>query len=42
MIIEDHPGVMTAEGIILFEELQPAGKKSMPGPVFLLGARNWA
>jgi methionyl-tRNA formyltransferase len=42
IVIKDHPGVMTAEGIILFEELQPAGKKSMPGPAFLLGARNWA
>jgi methionyl-tRNA formyltransferase len=41
MVIEDHPGVMTGEGIICFEELQPAGKKSMPGPVFLLGAKNW-
>jgi methionyl-tRNA formyltransferase len=42
VIIEDHPGVKTAEGIILFDELQPAGKKSMPGPAFLLGARKWA
>ena len=42
LIIEDNPAIMTGDGIIIFEELQPAGKKPMPGPVFLLGSQNWA
>ena len=40
-ICEDFPAVITAEGILILEELQPAGKKPMPGPVFLRGAREW-
>jgi methionyl-tRNA formyltransferase len=41
LISEDLPAVITGEGILILEELQPAGKKPMPGPVFLRGARNW-
>lgn len=41
LIIEDSPAIMTGEGIIIFEELQPAGKKPMPGPVFIRGAQQW-
>ena len=36
------PAVQTAGGLLLLEEVQPAGKKSMPGKVFLQGVRNWA
>jgi methionyl-tRNA formyltransferase len=32
---------MTSEGMIIFEVLQPPGKKPIPGPAFLLGARHW-
>ena len=41
LIIEERPAVMTGEGILIIDELQPAGKKSMPGQIFLQGARNW-
>ena len=27
--------------MLVLEEVQPAGKKSMPGKAFLAGARNW-
>ena len=40
-IIDDHPAVITGERILVFDELQPAGKKPMPGELFLRGARNW-
>jgi len=36
------PAVGTAEGILILDQVQPAGKKPMPGKVFLQGARNWA
>lgn len=41
LVLEDHPAVMTSEGMIIFEVLQPPGKKPIPGPAFLLGARHW-
>ena len=36
------PAVATSEGLLILEEVQPAGKKPMPGKAFLAGARNWA
>jgi methionyl-tRNA formyltransferase len=41
-IIEGYPAVGTSSGWLILEEVQPAGKKPMPGKVFLAGARNWA
>jgi len=38
---QDFPGVGTAQGILVFEELQPAGKRQMPGDQFLRGAKAW-
>ena len=35
------PAYGTGEGILVLDELQPAGKKAMPAQVFLRGARNW-
>ncbi len=35
------PAIGCAEGLLVIEALQPAGKKPMPGDVFLRGARNW-
>jgi methionyl-tRNA formyltransferase len=35
------PAVGTSENILVLGEVQPAGKKSMPGKAFLSGARNW-
>ena len=36
------PAICTARGLLVLDELQPAGKKSMSGRVFLQGARDWA
>ena len=36
------PAVGTSDGLLVLEEVQPAGKKPMPGKAFLAGARNWA
>jgi methionyl-tRNA formyltransferase len=35
------PVIGTADGLLVLEEVQPAGKKAMPGKVFLQGARHW-
>lgn len=35
------PAVAAASGCLVFDELQPAGKKAMPGEEFLRGSRNW-
>lgn len=39
--VKGVPAIGTAEGILLLEEIQPAGKKSMSGKSFLAGGRNW-
>lgn len=39
--LEELPAVITGEGAIVFDELQPAGKKPMPGKAFLAGVRDW-
>jgi methionyl-tRNA formyltransferase len=36
-----NPAIGTVQGLLVIEELQPAGKKSMPGKAFLLGERDW-
>jgi len=41
LIYEGLPAVVTGEGILIIDELQPAGKKPMPGSIFLQGAREW-
>ncbi len=41
VVAEGLPAMGTAEGLIVFDELQPAGKKSMPGKAFMAGARDW-
>ena len=37
----DLPAFWTGGGLLVLDEVQPAGKKAMPGAVFLRGARNW-
>jgi len=39
--VEDHPAVGTSQGILILEQVQPAGKSSMPGEAFLRGAHDW-
>jgi methionyl-tRNA formyltransferase len=41
LIFEGYPAIGTGAGILILDEIQPAGKKSMPGKAFLTGARNW-
>jgi methionyl-tRNA formyltransferase len=36
------PAVVTAAGLLILDEVQPPGKKPMPGKIFLNGARGWA
>lgn len=41
-IVEGRPAVRCADGVLILEEVQPPGKKMMPGKAFLSGTRNWA
>jgi len=41
MIYDHFPAVGTSDGILVLKQLQPAGKKSMAGNVFLRGAKDW-
>ena len=40
-IVGGYPAIATPDGYLVFENLQPAGKKGMDGKSFLAGARNW-
>ena len=40
-VVDRGPALGTAEGSLVLDEVQPAGKKPMPGEDFLKGARNW-
>jgi methionyl-tRNA formyltransferase len=40
-IYQGWPAIRTGQGLLVLEELQPAGKKSLAGKLFLQGARNW-
>jgi methionyl-tRNA formyltransferase len=42
LAVQDQPAVAAGGGILILEEVQPAGKKPMSGKAFLTGARNWA
>ena len=42
LVHENQPAVGARGGLLVLEEVQPAGKKSMSGRSFLAGARNWA
>ena len=41
LTVDGSPAIGTGEGVLILEEVQPAGKKPMPGKAFLAGARNW-
>jgi methionyl-tRNA formyltransferase len=38
---QGKPAIGTSEGLLILEQVRPAGKKSMPGKAFLAGARDW-
>ena len=42
LIYGDQPAVGAGSGLLVLDEVQPAGKKSMSGKSFLAGARHWA
>src|SRR5215204_5510280 len=42
LIVEDQPAVGARGGLLILDEVQPGGKKSMNGKSFLAGARSWA
>ncbi len=42
LVIHKLPAVACMQGCLVFDEVQPAGKKPMPAAVFLNGARGWA
>lgn len=42
LVVRDQPAVGARGGLLVLEEVQPAGKKSMSGKSFLAGARDWS
>ena len=41
LVYQDQPAVGAGGGLLILDEVQPAGKKSMSGRSFLAGARDW-
>ena len=41
VVIEKKPAIGTANGYLVMDFIQPAGKKTMSGEEFLRGAHNW-
>ncbi len=41
VVYTNYPAVLSSKGWLILDEVQPAGKKTMAGDVFLRGARDW-
>jgi methionyl-tRNA formyltransferase len=41
LVISKTPAVITSQGILVLDSVQPAGKKIMPGRAFLQGVKDW-
>ena len=41
LVHEGYPAIGTGAGLLILEDLQPAGKKPMSGKAFLAGDREW-
>lgn len=41
VIVDGLPAVVTADNLLVFDELQPPGKNKMSGKAFLAGGRHW-
>lgn len=42
MSLDGRPAVACSQGTLILEDVQPPGKKVMPGKAFLAGARDWS
>ncbi len=42
LLADSLPAVGTAQGLLVLDEVQPAGRKPMSGKAFLAGARSWS
>lgn len=40
-VVDDQPALGTADGVLVLDEVQAAGKERMPGRDFLRGVREW-
>jgi methionyl-tRNA formyltransferase len=40
-ILNGKPAVSTSAGLLVLDEVQPPGRRSMPGKAYLAGARDW-
>lgn len=41
LTFKGFPAIGTSQGVLVLDELQPSGKRSMSGDTFLRGARHW-
>jgi len=41
LIVDGYPALGASQGILILDEVQPAGKKPMQGKAFLAGVRAW-
>ncbi len=41
LVVDGFPAIGTSDGVLLLDEVQPAGKRRMDGKSFLAGARDW-
>lgn len=41
LVVNGLPAIGAGGGVLVLDEVQPAGKKPMPGKAFLAGARDW-
>ena len=41
LVVEGKPAIQSTDGVLVLEEVQPAGRKAMSGKSFLAGARDW-
>ena len=42
LVLRGQPALGTGKGVLVLDEVQPAGKKAMEGRAFLAGARDWS
>jgi methionyl-tRNA formyltransferase len=41
-VLDGNPAIQTPAGALVLDEVQPSGKRNMPGSSFLAGARGWS